>query len=87
MLLELGDVEAQVLERDGVAAVGLRLHRSGLRQQDDVERAALGPDLDLLLEVARRLELDLVVDLGRDEVVDDRLQDLALCAAPARSGR
>ena len=38
-----------------------------------VERAAFGPDLELLLEVAGRLDLDLVVGLRVDQVVEDRL--------------
>ena len=47
-----------VLERDDVARLGQVGDRAGLRHGGDVERAALGPDLELLLEVADRLDLD-----------------------------
>ena len=50
-VLELADVEAQVLEGDG-ALVDRIGDGPGLGQQRDVEVAALGADLELLLEVA-----------------------------------
>ena len=87
MRLELVDVEAHVLERDDVAVLRLLGDGPGLRHEDDVEGAALGPDLDLLLEVVRRLELGRVVGLGGDQVVEDRLEDLVLLGLAGRSGR
>jgi hypothetical protein len=55
-LLELGDVQAQVLEGDGLAGLGLLDDGSRLRVQGDVRRvAAIHPDLDLLFELRRAL--------------------------------
>src|SRR3546814_16012022 len=71
--LEPGDVEAEVLERHD-AAVGRELpHRSGLRHGGQVEGAALGPDLELLLAVAGSLDLRLVGGVGVGHVVEDGL--------------
>ena len=53
-VVQLVDVEAQVLERHDVARLGQVGDGAGLRHGGDVERAALGPDLELLLEVADR---------------------------------
>ena len=47
--------------------------RARLRHGREVERAAFGTDLELLLEVAGRLDLGVVVDLRVDEVVEDLL--------------
>ena len=51
---------------------------AGLRHRGDLEGAALGADLDLLLEVADRLDGHLVVDLGVDQVVEDLLVGVGL---------
>jgi hypothetical protein len=75
--LELGDVKAHVLEGDRALTHGV-LHRPGLGQQRDVEGAALGADLEVLLEAARLLELGLVVDFGGDQLVDDALNRFVL---------
>jgi hypothetical protein len=76
-LFELGDVEAHVLEGDGALIHGVG-HRPGLGQQRDVEGAALGTDLEVLLEAARLLEHGLVLDFGVDQLVDDALNRFVL---------
>ena len=72
MAFELVDVEPEVLERDDAPGVDEAGIAPGLGHGGDVERAALGADLELLLEVADRLDLDLVVGLGVDQLVEDR---------------
>jgi hypothetical protein len=81
-VVELVDVEPEVLERDDRAALGQRGDPTGLRHGGDVQRAALRLDLELLLEVAGRDDLDVVVDLGVDHVVEDRLVGVGLLRLP-----
>ena len=46
---------------------------AGLRDRGNVERAAFGSDLELLLEVADGLDLDVVVGVCVDQLVEDLL--------------
>src|SRR5918998_353486 len=72
-LVELVDVEAEILEGHDRACLDQIGDRSRLGHGRHVEGAALGADLELLLEVADRLDLDGVLGVRVDHVVEDRL--------------
>ena len=78
----------QVLERHARRPDDVRSgQRADLRQQDDVEVAALGPDLGLLLELGRGLELGLVLDARADLLVPSAPARPRPRRAPWRLGR
>ena len=53
LLVEIVDVEPEVFERDEVPLVDQARDGARLRYRGDVERAAVGADLELLFEVCR----------------------------------
>jgi hypothetical protein len=75
-ILELADVEAEVLERHDRPGLGLSGDTTRLGHERDVERLAFRTDRKLLLELAGRLDLDVVV--GVDVVVHHGLDGFGL---------
>src|SRR5205823_9704164 len=61
--VEIIDVEAQVLEGHNLPSVDQLGQRPWLWRSSDLQGPALRPDLELLLEVAHRLDRGLVLDL------------------------